>query len=111
MFSRFAHVSENIFEFLDNKSLANCRLVRKSWRTYLDHQKFFQIRMIQSWIEKKHEMREPWKKLLEKSNSEIILELCCAVKEIYALPWPGNVKILTPIFVAAYVGNVKLYKV
>ena len=32
----FAHVAEQIFKKLDNKSLTNCREVSKSWRDCID---------------------------------------------------------------------------
>ena len=42
---RFPHLSENIFDSLDNKSLADCKEVSKSWYFYLDGQKFLQLRI------------------------------------------------------------------
>ena len=42
---RFPHLSENIFSSLDNKSLADCKEVSKSWYFYLDGQKFLHLRI------------------------------------------------------------------
>ena len=42
---RFPHLSENIFNSLDNKSLADCKEVSKSWYFYLHGQKFLQLRI------------------------------------------------------------------
>ena len=47
-FLRFPHLSENIFDSLDNKSLADCKEVSKSWYFYLDMQKFLQTRIIKA---------------------------------------------------------------
>ena len=47
-FLRFPHLSENIFDLLDNKSLVDCKEVSKSWYFYLDTQKFLQIRIIKN---------------------------------------------------------------
>ena len=47
-FLRFPHLSENIFDSLDNKSLADCKEVSKSWYFYLDAQKFLQPRIIKA---------------------------------------------------------------
>ena len=47
-FLRFPHLSENIFESLDNKSLADCKEVSKSWYFYLDTQKFLRTRIIKN---------------------------------------------------------------
>ena len=47
-FLRFPHLSENIFNSLDNKSLADCKEVNKSWYFYLSTQKFLQTRIIKA---------------------------------------------------------------
>ena len=44
-FLRFPHLSETIFDLLDNKSLAASKEVSKSWYFYLDSQKFLQARI------------------------------------------------------------------
>ena len=48
VFLRFPHLSENIFDLLDNKSLADCKEVSKSWHFYLAAQKFLQKRIIKA---------------------------------------------------------------
>ena len=52
VFLRFSHLSETIFDSLDNPSLANCKEVSKSWYFYLDTQKFLQPRIIKANIKK-----------------------------------------------------------
>ena len=47
-FFRFPHLSENIFDLLDNKSLADCKEVSKAWYFYLDVQQFLQPRIIKA---------------------------------------------------------------
>ena len=34
----FPHIAKQVFEKLDNKDLANCRLVVKSWKNFIDQQ-------------------------------------------------------------------------
>ena len=54
-FLRFPHLSEDIFNALDNKSLASCKEVSKVWYNYLHGQKFVRerrVRVIQEMIEK-----------------------------------------------------------
>ena len=46
VFSRFPHLSEDIFGALDYKSLENCKLVGKSWRNYMYNPKLLQIRRV-----------------------------------------------------------------
>ena len=55
VFLRFPHLSDDIFNALDNKSLANCKEVSKVWYNYLHDQKFVRgrrVRVIQEMIEK-----------------------------------------------------------
>ena len=58
VFFRFPHLSERVFDSLDNKSLANCKEVSKSWYFYLDNQKFLQPRIIKADIKKVEEAVE-----------------------------------------------------
>ena len=57
-FLRFPHLSETIFDLLDNKSLAASKEVSKSWYFYLDNQKFLQPRIIKANIKKVKEAVE-----------------------------------------------------
>ena len=41
VFLRFSHLSETIFDSLDDQSLANCKEVSKSWYFYIDTLKSF----------------------------------------------------------------------
>ena len=49
-FLRFPHLSEAIFDSLDDKSLFGCKEVSKYWYVYLDVQKFLETRIIKSYI-------------------------------------------------------------
>ena len=82
-FSRFPHLSDKIFANIDHASIEECRLVSKSWKSYLDHSKHIQIRLIQKNVDSFCCVEESWKDILKKSNSDIIEELFCAVKELY----------------------------
>ena len=44
--SRFGHISEQIFDQLDNKSLVDCMEVSPNWNHFLQDQKFLNIRII-----------------------------------------------------------------
>ena len=55
VFLRFPHLSEDIFNALDNKNLAICKEVSKVWYNYLHDQKFVKerrVKVIQEMIEK-----------------------------------------------------------
>ena len=51
---RFPHLSEQISICLDNQSLAKSREISKTWNRLLEEQKFFQIRIIKTIIERLH---------------------------------------------------------
>ena len=108
---RFPHLSEKIFAQLDNLGLSRCREVSKTWKTFLDQRKFFHIRSIQSSFEKKHKIEEPWKKFFNDSNTEMIILLSSAVKEVYSNDAFWNIKKeIDPLHVAAIWGQKFLYK-
>ena len=69
---RFQHIGEQIFEELDNKSLAICRQADRSWKTFIDDQKF-------SWIRKIRfcslDSKEPLEKILKKTKLDVVKEL------------------------------------
>ena len=43
---RFSHLAEKIFKSLNNETVAKCKETSKYWYSYLDAQKFVQIRVI-----------------------------------------------------------------
>ena len=46
---RFSHVTEQIFQQLENKDLAKCREVKKLWQKFIDEQKTIPLRKLQAW--------------------------------------------------------------
>ena len=69
-FLKFPHLTEEIFDHLENTSLAECRKVSRSWQSYLDEQKILQVRIIRSIVRKHQEVDETgWGKILNLSNT------------------------------------------
>ena len=83
LFSTCPHLQENIFNELDDASIEECRLVCKSWRSYLDQNKYVRIRLIRKSVDCYEQVEESWKEVFKKCNSNIIGELFGAVKELY----------------------------
>ena len=108
---RFPHLNEKIFAQLDNLSLKRSREVSRPWKLFIDHQKFPHIRSIQLYIQEKHEITEPWRNFLKMSNTEMIMLLNSAVKEVYTKKdfWK-EMHILNPLHVAAIWGKKCLYQ-
>ena len=48
IFLRFPHLAEGIFEKLNNKTLANCKVVSRSWKASIDDFKFTWIRALKN---------------------------------------------------------------
>ena len=48
LFLRFPHMAEGIFEKLNNKTLANCKVVSRSWKASIDDFKFTWIRALKN---------------------------------------------------------------
>ena len=110
---RFAHLSEMIFDHLDNQSIANCNIVSKTWSIYIIEQKFFVIRKIKETVEKAQKLSKPWFEVFKKANTENIMELRNCVKQFYG---DGSLKVncfnkgFTPLHIAAGVGNILLFQ-
>ena len=105
-FSRFSHVTENIFDQLDDKRLVMCRIVNKSWKSYLDNQKFLQIRIIKATIKDFHEVGSSWAQVFDIASTEMIMDLEKAIRRFYKTD--SNLTYnqgLTPLHIAAGTGN------
>ena len=81
---RFPHVGTKIFEELNSKNVAQCQKVTRSWKSFIDAQKFLWIRKIRRYI---HKSKEPLKYLLKFINIEDIKEIAdIARKPEWLLP-------------------------
>ena len=72
---RFPHLSEMIFDHLDNQSLANCNVVSKIWSIYIGEQKFYGIRILKESVKKYHKLSKPWFEVFKKGSTENIMDL------------------------------------
>ena len=50
---RFPHIAEQIFEYLDNKSLTNAREVTSSWKKFIDDKKLAWFRICEKYCHTK----------------------------------------------------------
>ena len=80
---RFSHLSETIFDHLDNQNLVNCKFVSKELNAYLSQKKFHQIRIIKETVSKFQELRQPWIDVFKTANTSTIMKLGYAVDEFY----------------------------
>ena len=111
-FLRFPHLTEKIFGSVFDEELKECKEVSREWYSYLSQQKFLQVRMIQSYIESHfHEVGEAWKSVFKTLNSENIIHLGNAVKNVYGNEsLPLRARRLNPLQVVASEGKLELFK-
>ena len=110
---RFPHLSDMIFDNLDNQSLVNCKIVSKTWSIYITEQKFYGIRIISENVKKYQKLSKPWFEVFEKANTETIMELknSFGVFKEARNPNPNEYnKKITPLHVSANAGNTFLYE-
>ena len=111
---RFPHLIDEIFDNLENTSLASCNVVSRLWYNHLKNQKSVHVKIIHSYLQKHHEkVGEHWKRFLKTSNRENIIKLGLAVKNIYGenSKFQAHLeKCLTPLHIAAIHGQLDLCK-
>ena len=87
--SRYPYITEQIFGYLDIRSLAKCREVCKSWCSIIDNKKFTWIRMVKKIGEQffsgpnLDELLGLWSKILQKSSMETVKELANTARYFY----------------------------
>ena len=113
--TRFPHLSELIFNHLDNQSLASCKIVSKNWSIYIEEQKFYAIRIIEETVKKYHKLSKPWFEVFKKARTETIMELRNCINQFYEnervcqCSCRCSDKGFTPLHISAGVGNILLY--
>ena len=70
---RFANISRQIFENLDNESLVLCREVCKAWKNCIDREKFYWIRIIIKYLQYSEE--KSLRILFRNNNLDIVKNL------------------------------------
>ena len=111
---RIPGLGENIFSQLDNKSLADCKKVCKTWNNFISDQKFPSIRLIQKHVTN---FDESWKKAVTNTSADMVKKLATAV-ETFFTPDPKRILELTkresdeflPLHVVAESGSRALFK-
>ena len=107
---RFDHLGKQIYNSLDNISLVKCKEVNRSWKTFLENQKFLYTRIIRQHVEKFHEVGNAWEVTFAKSNTRTVMDLKASVGQFYKKDAGLTYyKGLTPLHVAAGNGHLMLF--
>ena len=104
IFARFPNLSERIFTRLDDRSLALCREVNKTWKGFVDIQRIYWIRKISfsSYANPQSKFHGEWKIILDKTPIKFL-------KQFSAYVWMKPETESCPLHVAAAVGDIELF--
>ena len=78
---RFSHLSEKIFDSLENDSIIKCKEASRFWFNHLDGQKLVQIRIIKEKVKQVHSIGEAWNNVFNSASTETIMTLGVAVNQ------------------------------
>ena len=82
--TRFPHVAEKIFDFLDIRSLAKSREVCKLWKIFIESSKFFWVKFINEFLKpnkQSEEIRRQWKRVLFMANIRQIIGIAVQLQK------------------------------
>ena len=102
IFARFPNLSECIFTRLDDRSLASCREVNKTWKGFVDIQRVYWIRKILRYANLQSKFHGEWKMILDKTPIQFL-------KQFAAFVWIKPEIELCPLHVAGAVGDIELF--
>ena len=105
----FKHIAEEIFLNLDLESLEKCKNVNESWQMITENPSFWLRKCLKSGLLKKSQTT--WKKAVQLSNEVNLKEnIIRLLKEVFHLDHFDRMlpSVVTPIYLAAYVGDSKL---
>ena len=70
---RFPVVGQYIFKQLDNKTLANCKMVSRTWNDFNNQNKLIWMRKVQKYHRNHIGFEEDWKSVMVKIPFEILV--------------------------------------
>ena len=71
VFKRFPHISESVFNELDNQSLINCKETSKELSAFLDKERFLWIRVLRNYSKHYQTFKDSWKWLSTEHRSKL----------------------------------------
>ena len=77
---RFPIASGHIFKIIDDQSLADCKGLSRTLRKFLDDEKFYWIRIIDTYKEYFEGFEEAWREILYQSPLYMVKQLAISVQ-------------------------------
>ena len=97
------HIAEDIFKFLNKKSLMNCRLMNKSWKEVLDHSMFW-LKMMEA-ENVPEDLISSWKTLIQElDNEQLSQDFVLALIKMFS-----STKAIAPLEMVLALGQTKKY--
>ena len=100
--SRFPHVGQIIFEFLTIQDLAQSREISQTWKVYIDYEKIFLKRRIQTFF---INLPISLEKALKQSTVEQVKEMASNIQKFEEM-WNSE---MSPLHDAAVMGNCSMF--
>ena len=85
-FVRFPAISKEILNRLDDQSLAKFKEVSRQLFPIIDNQRTFWIRSLKNYNENFARFLDSWKKVINKTPTEIIKDLAISMNQFHKLP-------------------------
>jgi hypothetical protein len=102
IFARFPHLGEAIFVRLDDRSLASCREVNKTWQEFVDSQRIYWIRKILKYANPQSKFHREWKIVVGKTPIKFL-------KQFADFVWLEPKSESCPLYVAGGLGDIELF--
>ena len=84
IFRRFSGLGKRILQQLDDKNLAKCREVNKTWKKSIDQDKTIWKRQIKKQVGHAN-WSQDWKMVMLKTSTDTVIELATAVSQFFKL--------------------------
>ena len=110
LFCRISYLAESIFAEVDNKALANCKIVSETWASFIDMKKVKWFRIILKYAENMTEFSDHWKILMGRTPVKIVEETALTIEEFFRANLKRKDYQWSPFVIAADRGRIELYQ-
>ena len=110
LFCRISYLAESIFAEVDDKALANCKIVSETWSSFIDKKKVKWFRIILKYAENMTEFSDHWKILMARTPVKIVEEVALTIEDFFCANLKRKDYQWSPIVIAADRGRLELYQ-
>ena len=110
LFCRISYLAESIFAEVDNKALANCKIVSETWASFIDMKKVKWFRIILKYAKNMNEFSDHWKILMGRTPVKIVEETALTIEEFFRANLKRKDYQWSPFVIAADRGRLELYQ-